>query len=50
MSQFWKVRLATFLWGLITVWSFTKQIDLTSKIFITQVIGNSIIMWVFLKK
>lgn len=50
MSAFWKVRLLTFLWGAIVVWFFTREINLTGKIFLTQVIGNSLIMYFCLKK
>lgn len=50
MSKFWKTRIATFLWGLAVVYFYTENIDVTSKLFLTQVIGNSFIMWFFIEK
>jgi hypothetical protein len=47
--MFWKVRLTTFIWGFLVVYAFTRRLDLTSLLFLTQVLGNTIIMWVFLK-
>lgn len=38
------------LWGFLVAWFFTDKIDLTSKIFISQLAGNSLILWVFLNK
>lgn len=49
MSKFWKVRILTFIWGALVVYYFTRRIDLTSKLFLTQVVGNSIIMWFILE-
>jgi len=49
LNQFVKVRIATFVWGFAVVYGFTRRIDLTSMLFLTQVIGNTIIMWYFLK-
>lgn len=49
MSKFWKVRIGTFIWGALVVYFFTRQLDLTSRIFLTQVIGNTVIMWYFLQ-
>jgi hypothetical protein len=49
MNNFWKVRIATFIWGFIVLYYFTRKIDLTSKAFLIQVIGNSVIMWFFLR-
>ena len=49
INKFLKTRIATFIWGLCVVYFFTRQIDLTSKIFLTQVIGNTFIMWYFIE-
>lgn len=49
MSNFLKVRLLTLIWGLLVVWGITKDFNLTSSIFLLQVIGNTIIMRVFIK-
>jgi len=50
MSKFWQVRLWTFIWGFSVIYYFTGKIDFTSKVFLVQVIGNSIIMWLILRK
>jgi uncharacterized membrane protein len=50
MSKFWQVRLATFIWGFAVIYAFTGRIDFTSKVFLTQALGNSIIMYLILKK
>lgn len=50
MSQFWKIRIGMSIWGFLVAWFFTDKIDLTSKIFISQLAGNSLILWVFLNK
>lgn len=47
MSQFWKIRIGTFVWGFSVIYWFTGQIDFTSKVFLVQVLGNSLIMWWF---
>jgi len=49
MKTFWKIRILMSVWGFSCAWFFTGQIDLTSKIFIAQLIGNSFILWIFLK-
>jgi hypothetical protein len=49
LTPFWKVRIATFIWGFCCVLWFTGRIDLSSKLFLTQVAGNSLIMWWFLR-
>ena len=38
------------IWGLSCAWYFTNQIDLSSKIFISQLLGNSLILWLFLNE
>ena len=43
--NFWRLRVATLIWGFIVVYAFTRRIDLTGKIFLVQVIGNTVIMW-----
>ena len=50
LSQFAKVRISTFIWGFLVVYAFTQRFDLTSALFLTQVAGNTLIMWYFLKK
>jgi uncharacterized membrane protein len=48
MSKFWQVRISTFIWGLLVVYFFTRKIDVATKLFLTQVIGNTIIMYLIL--
>lgn len=50
MSKFWQVRIATFIWGALVVYYFTHSIDLTSRLFITQVVGNTFIIWYILER
>jgi len=50
MSTFWKIRIGMSLWGLLCIWFFTRQVDLTSKVFIAQLLGNSLILWLFIDK
>jgi len=49
-ATFWKIRISMFIWGFATLYYFTGQIDITSKAFLVQVIGNSFIIWVFTKE
>ena len=46
---FWKVRLATLLWGFAVVYIFTGRLGLTSRIFMVQAAGNTAIMWALLR-
>lgn len=50
MSVFVKTRLATLVWGFGIVYYFTGSLNLSSKIFIIQAVGNTIIMWYFIKE
>lgn len=50
MSKFWKTRIATFIWGAAVVYYYTRQLDLTSRLFLTQVAGNTLIMWFFIER
>ena len=50
MSTFWKVRISTLLWGFCVLYYFTGQIDLTGKIFLVQVIGNTVLMKLLIRK
>ncbi len=36
-------------WGLGVAYFFTHKIDLSSKIAITQILGNTVILWLLLK-
>jgi len=49
MSSFLKVRIATFVWGFAITYLFTRRLDLTSAMFLTMVIGNTIIMKLIIK-
>ena len=49
MSSFLKVRIATFIWGFFVTYLFTRRLDLTSVMFLTMVIGNTIIMKLMIK-
>lgn len=49
MSKFWKARIGMFIWGALCTYFFTRKIDITSKLFTSQVIGNTIIMWLAFK-
>jgi len=49
MSTFWKVRLATMIWGFAISWLFTGQIGLASSMFLVMIIGNTVIMKVLIK-
>ena len=44
------VRVLTFIWGFSVIYLFTGKLDFTSKVFLVQVIGNTIIMWAILKQ
>lgn len=35
------------LWGFAVLYAFTGRIDLTSKVFLVQIGGNTAIMWWF---
>ena len=48
-SKFWKVRMATFVWGFLVIYWFTGKLDLTSKAFLIQALGNTLIMYFFLE-
>jgi hypothetical protein len=47
MTIFWKIRIATFAWGALVLYGFTQSVDFTSKVFLAQVLGNTLIMWWF---
>lgn len=49
MSRFWKVRLATLIWGFAVVYLYTGKLDMTSELLLMQVAGNTVIMLYFLK-
>lgn len=49
MSRFWKVRLALSFWGFLCAFFFTGRFDLTSKIFLAQFTGNTVILWFLLR-
>ena len=49
MSSFWKARLATFAWGFGVSWWFTGEIILASKMFLVMALGNTVLMWFFIK-
>lgn len=49
MSAFLKTRILTFLWGFTVSYAFTRKIDLASYMFLTMVIGNTIIMKLTIK-
>jgi len=49
-KEFIKMRIATFLWGFLVVYFFTGRLDVTSLLFLTQVAGNTIIMWFFTRE
>lgn len=48
MNKFWKIRIGMFIWGFAVTYFFTHKLDLSSKIFLFQAAGNTIILWVFL--
>lgn len=50
MTTFWKVRIATLIWGFFVILYFTGNFDFTSKIFFVQVIGNTLLMKFFIDK
>lgn len=50
MSTFWKMRIATFVWGFLCLYWFTGKLDFTSKVFLIQVAGNSLIMYLFTRR
>lgn len=50
MSKFAWVRALTFIWGFAVIYYFTGKLDFTSKVFLIQVMGNTIIMWAVLKE
>lgn len=50
MSTFWKVRVATLLWGFSVSYVFTEDLGFASAMFAVMVIGNTIIMKVLIKE
>jgi uncharacterized membrane protein len=42
--SFWPTRILMLIWGFGVVYAFTGRLDLTSKVFIIQALGNTIIM------
>lgn len=50
MTPFARVRIATLLWGFIVSLVFTGKLGLASAMFLTMAAGNTIIMWVILRK
>jgi len=50
MTTFWKLRLSTLAWGCLVIYGFTRQIDFTAKVFLVQVIGNTVILWWFTRQ
>jgi uncharacterized membrane protein len=50
MSTFWKLRLSMFAWGFFVVYAFTRQIDLSSKVFLVQAAGNTALIWWFTRE
>ena len=50
MSPFVKTRIATLIWGFSVVYYFTGELNLSSKIFLIQAVGNTFLMWYFIKE
>jgi len=48
MNTFWKVRIATLLWGFAVSYAFTGRLGFASLMFGTMVVGNTLIMGFFL--
>lgn len=42
--------MLTFIWGFVVIYLFTGRLDLTSKAFLIQAGGNTLIMWALLKE
>ena len=49
MNTFWKVRIATLIWGFTVSYMFTGDLGFASTMFAVMVIGNTIIMKVLIK-
>jgi uncharacterized membrane protein YeaQ/YmgE (transglycosylase-associated protein family) len=49
ISNFWKIRIGTFVWGFLVSYWYTGQLGFASKMFLTMVAGNTIIMWIWAK-
>ncbi len=47
MNKFYKLRIATLLWGCSVSYAFTGDLGLTSKMMLVIFIGNTFIMWWF---
>lgn len=47
MSTFWKLRLSMFAWGFAVIYAFTGKLDLTSRVFLVQALGNTVLIWWF---
>ena len=45
MSIWLKTRIAMFIWGFSVIYFFTGNINLTSKTFLVQALGNTLILY-----
>ncbi|PIR98245.1 MAG: hypothetical protein COT89_00870 [Candidatus Colwellbacteria bacterium CG10_big_fil_rev_8_21_14_0_10_42_22] len=50
MSSFWKTRIATLVWGFIVSIIFTGKLIVAVPMFTVMVIGNTILMKIFIKE
>lgn len=50
MSQFWKVRIATLIWGFGVTYSFTGSLSFTGKIYLIILLGNTTMWYLFFRK
>ena len=50
MSTFWKVRIATLVWGFSVSYVFTGSLGFASAMFGVMVLGNTIIMKLLIKE
>lgn len=50
MSNFLKVRLATLIWGFMISYLFTGKLITAGLMFAVMAAGNTIIMWLLVKK
>lgn len=50
MNKFLLTRILTLIWGFAVIYYFTGRLDFTSKVFLIQALGNTLIMWLILKE
>ena len=50
MKKFWGLRISTLIWGFAISFYFTGQLVTASKIFAAMAIGNTLIMYLWMRE